>query len=159
MKTGIRCSELTSLDLDKRSLRLKPTAKRSNRIVYFDHEAAKALARWITVREKRNIKRSPAIFLSRESIRLERRGVHRIVTRAAEMVGLHDPDLPHMEDHFSPHDCRHWFTTHLIRSGMSRDFVKELGGDIRHEAIDIYNHIDKKELRESYLAHIQQLGI
>jgi hypothetical protein len=37
--------------------------------------------------------------------------------------------------------------------------VKELRGDIHHEAIDIYNHIDKKELRESYLAHITQLGI
>ena len=45
------------------------------------------------------------------------------------------------------------------RAGMSRDFVKELRGDTRGEAIDIYNHIDKKELRESYLAHIPQLGI
>jgi hypothetical protein len=27
------------------------------------------------------------------------------------------------------------------------------------EAIDIYDHIDKKELRESYLAHIPQLGV
>jgi hypothetical protein len=32
-------------------------------------------------------------------------------------------------------------------------------GDTRGEAIDIYNHIDKKDLRESYLAHIPQLGI
>jgi integrase/recombinase XerD len=64
-----------------------------------------------------------------------------------------------MEEHFILHGCRRWFTTHLIRSEMSRDFVKELRGDIRHEAIDIYNHIDKKELRESYLAHIPQLGI
>jgi hypothetical protein len=30
---------------------------------------------------------------------------------------------------------------------------------VRGEAIDIYNHIDKKELRESYLAHIPQLGV
>jgi hypothetical protein len=32
---------------------------------------------------------------------------------------------------------------------------------VRHHrgAIDIYNHIDRKELRESYLAHIPQLGI
>jgi integrase/recombinase XerD len=49
--------------------------------------------------------------------------------------------------------------THLLRAGMSRDFVKELRGDTRGEAIDIYNHIDKKELRESYMAHIPQLGI
>ena len=40
---------------------------------------------------------------------------------------------------------------------MSRDFVKELRGDTRGVAIDIYNHIAKKELRESYRAHIPQL--
>ncbi len=64
-----------------------------------------------------------------------------------------------LEDRFTPHCCRHWFVTHLLRAGMSRDFVKELRGDTRGEAIDIYNHIDKKDLRESYLAHIPQLGI
>jgi len=37
---------------------------------------------------------------------------------------------------------------------MSREFIQELRGDVRSEAIDIYYHIDKKELRESYLAHI-----
>jgi integrase/recombinase XerD len=42
---------------------------------------------------------------------------------------------------------------------MPRDFVKELRGDVRREAIDIYNHIDQKALRESYLAHIPQLEI
>jgi integrase/recombinase XerD len=55
--------------------------------------------------------------------------------------------------------CRHWFVTHLHRAEMPRDFVKEMRGDTRAEAIDIYNHIDKKELKESYLAHIPQLGI
>jgi len=37
--------------------------------------------------------------------------------------------------------------------------IQELRSDALHGAIDIYNHIDKKELRESYLAHIPQLGI
>jgi hypothetical protein len=31
--------------------------------------------------------------------------------------------------------------------------------DVRQEAIDIYNDIDKKSQRESYLPHIPQLGI
>jgi len=34
-----------------------------------------------------------------------------------------------------------------------------LRGDARKEAIDIYDHIDRKELRESHLTHIPQLGI
>ena len=78
--------------------------------------------------------------------------------KLAERVGLHDPNSTKLEDRFTPHCCRHWFVTHLLRAGMSRDFVKELRGDTRGEAIDIYNHIDPKELRESYLAHIPQLG-
>jgi integrase/recombinase XerD len=164
LKTGIRCGELTSLDVEnvdlrELTLRLKPTAKRSNRVVYFDNEAATALSRWMMVRQNRNIKNCSALFLSKDGIRLERQGVYGLVIKIAENVGLHDPSSPRMEEHFSPHNCRHWFTTHLIRAGMPRDFVKELRGDIRHEAIDIYNHIDKKELRESYLAHIPQLGI
>jgi integrase/recombinase XerD len=41
---------------------------------------------------------------------------------------------------------------------MSRDFVKELRGDARREAIDIYNYIDKKKLKVSYLACIPHWG-
>jgi len=47
----------------------------------------------------------------------------------------------------------------LIEAGMPRDYVKELRGDARREAIDIYNHIDKKMLKESYLTCMPQLGI
>ena len=42
---------------------------------------------------------------------------------------------------------------------MPRDFVRELRDDALYDAIDIYNHIDKMELMESYLAHIPQLGV
>ena len=64
-----------------------------------------------------------------------------------------------MEDHFSPHCTRHWFTTHLRRAGMPREFIQELRGDQRQAAIDIYDHIDKEELRKSYLEHMPQLGL
>jgi integrase/recombinase XerD len=64
-----------------------------------------------------------------------------------------------MEDHFSAHCTRHFFTTHLMRAGMTREFILELRGDVRREAIDIYYHVDMEELRRSYLAHIPQLGI
>jgi integrase/recombinase XerD len=82
-----------------------------------------------------------------------------MVEKVATQVGLHNPTSERMEDHFSHHCCRHWFTTHLRRAGMPREFIQELRGDVRKEAIDIYDHIDKKELRESYLAHIPQLGV
>jgi integrase/recombinase XerD len=40
---------------------------------------------------------------------------------------------------------------------MPRDYVKELRGDTRREAIDIYNHIDMEELKRVYLETIPRL--
>jgi integrase/recombinase XerD len=163
-KTGIRRRELINLDVNdvnlvEQSIRLKPTPKRTNRTVFFDDETALVLHRWLRMRASRNSKGSEALFINNEGGRLNRNGVYLAVTRAAEQIGLHNPKSDRTEDHFSPHCCRHWFTTHLRRAGMSREFIQELRGDVRREAIDIYDHIDKKELRESYLAHIPQLGI
>lgn len=163
-KTGIRRNELISLDVDDvdmvdQSIRLKPTAKRSNKTVFFDDETAFILHRWLRARESRNVKNSRALFINSVGERLDRNGVYLAVTRAAERVGLHDPTSDRPEDHFTPHCCRHWFTTHLRRAGMPREFIQELRGDVRRSAIDIYDHIDRQELKESYLAHIPKLGI
>ena len=53
----------------------------------------------------------------------------------------------------------HWNATHLLRAGMPRDYMQWLRGDAMREAIDIYNHIDPKDVRKSYLAHVPQLGV
>ena len=57
----------------------------------------------------------------------------------------------------------HYFSTMVHnppnKGLMPRDFVRELRDDALYDAIDIYNHIDKMELMESYLAHIPQLGV
>jgi integrase/recombinase XerD len=163
-KTGIRRGELCQLDVDdidheNMTVKLKPTAKRSNRLLFFDNETEEALQAWLRFRGTKYPTGDAALFLSRLGSRMSSIEVCRIVEKHAIRIGLHNPRSKRLEDRFSPHCCRHWFTTHLIRAGMPRDFVKELRGDVRHEAIDIYNHIDKKELRESYLAHIPQLGI
>ncbi|MCX6677409.1 MAG: tyrosine-type recombinase/integrase [Methanothrix sp.] len=163
-KTGMRRGELLSLDLGdvnlvENTIRLKPTAKRSNRTLFMDDEAAYLLRRWLRVREGVNRRNETALFLSTWGYRISRNDVYRAVTEAAKHVGLHNPKSERLEDHFSPHACRHWFCTHLFRAGMRREYIKELRGDSRTEAFDLYNHIDLKELREAYLAAIPQLGI
>ena len=162
-KTGIRRRELIALDVDdinwqEQKILLKPTKKRSNRTVFFDNETGALLSRWLKSREMRARDGETALFVGTKG-RLRHNGIDKIIMKAALRTGLHDPKSGIMENHFSAHCCRHWFTTYLIRAGMPRDFVKELRGDVRGEAIDIYNHIDKNELRDSYLAHMRQLGI
>ena len=163
-KTGIRRNELITLDVEdvdlvEMRIKLKPTAKRTNRIVFFDAETAFILRRWLKIRAGQNSGGCPALFLNHEGDRLQRRGVSDAVYNAAARVGLHNHGSKHLEDHFSPHCCRHWMTTHLRRAGMRREFIQELRGDSRREAIDIYDHIDIEELKEAYLACIPQLGI
>jgi len=163
-KTGIRRNELITLDVSdvdliENKIRLKHTAKRTNRTVFFDDECSFLLRHWLKIREGSNMKRCPALFLNSEGGRLNRSGVYNLVVEAAKRIGLHNPESERLEDHFSPHACRHWFCTHLFRAGMRREYIKELRGDSRKEAFDLYNHIDLKELKEAYLACIPQLGI
>jgi integrase/recombinase XerD len=42
---------------------------------------------------------------------------------------------------------------------MDREFIKALRGDRRRDAIDIYDRIDRQELRKAYLAFMPQLGL
>ena len=144
-KTGIRRGELLRIDVDDinwedYSITLKPTPKRSNRTVFFDDECAMVLRRWLRVREKLKPK-SKALFISYNTLgRLSRNGVYNAVVKYARRLGFHDPSSPRLEDHFGPHCFRHWFTTWLLRNGMPREYVKELRGDRRREAVDIYHH-------------------
>lgn len=164
-KTGIRRGELVSIDIQDINwveqgitLKRKMFKKRSNRVVFFDDECARVLKKWIMQREKLNVK-TDALFTNEYGTRLNRNGVYNLVTKYAEALGLHNPKSDRIEDHFSPHNCRHWFTTWLRRNGMPREFIQVLRGDKRKDAIDIYDHIDREELRKAYLACIPQLGI
>lgn len=163
-KTGVRRGELLRIDVDdinweEYSILLKSTPKRSNRRVFFDDECSIVLKRWLSIREKLN-PTTQAIFVSYETAnRLSRNGAYQAVVKYARNLGFHIPDSPKLEDHFGPHNFRHWFTTWLLRNGMPREYVKELRGDTRKEAIDIYHHIDREVLRRTYLACIPKIGI
>ncbi len=163
-KTGIRRGEMLKLDVgdinwSEGSLMLKPTPKRSNRRVFFDDEASRALQRWMRVRDKL-LTNTDALFVSYQTgSRLSRNAAWKAIVNPAIKLGFHNPNSDKFEDHFGPHCLRHWFTTHLIRSGMPREHVKELRGDRRAEAIDIYHHIDAAELRRMYLSYIPKLRV
>ena len=163
LKTGMRRGELVALDLadidlPDMSLMLKPTAKRSNRQLFFDNETARVLKAWLDVRD--NWRRADAaLFPSTKSNRANPMQIDWIVERYAQMVGLHDPTSKSLQRRFTPHCCRHWLVTHLLRAGMSRDHVKWIRGDAMKESIDIYYHIDPKDVRQAYLAYIPQLGV
>jgi integrase/recombinase XerD len=163
-KTGVRRGELVRMnmddvDMDHLSINLKPATKRSNRMVFFDSETRRVLSDWLQTREAYARTDCPALFITESGGRINRNHVYDIVTKHAARVGLHDPQSLKLEDRFTPHCCRHWFTTHLRRSGMPREHIQELRGDRRPDAMDIYYHIDPEDLRLSYLTHMPRLGL
>lgn len=164
-KTGVRRGELIAIDIgdidwERQSITLKRKQfkKRSNRVVFFDDETARGLRRWMSVRSKYHSKDN-ALFIGEHGLRLNRNGIASMIAKHAARVGLHNPISNRVEDHFSAHCCRHWFTTHLRRAGMDREFIKVLRGDQRRESIAVYDHVDLEEVRKAYLAFIPQLGI
>jgi integrase/recombinase XerD len=162
-KTGVRRGELIGMDVsdidwEEQLITLKRFKKRSGRIVFFDDETSRVLKRWVGQREKLQPE-SSALFIGEKGGRLKRNGVYSMVLKYAAQVDLHDSTSSKPEDHFTPHCFRHWFTTHLRRAGMDREFIKALRGDRRREAIDIYDRIHRQELRRAYLAFVPQLGL
>lgn len=163
-KTGIRRNELASLDvidvnLEAQSIILKPTAKRSNRQVFFDDECHTILARWLAVRRSRNKYNCPSLFINQQGERLGRNGINQVIKAHAIRCGLYNADSDRLEDHLSAHSFRHWNVTHLLRSGMRREYVQWLRGDAIKEAVDTYFHIDPEDVKEAYQACIPQLGL
>jgi integrase/recombinase XerD len=162
-KTGVRRGELIAMDVtdinwEEQTITLKKFKKRSGRTVFFDDETGRVLRRWVSQREKMEPE-TAALFIGEKGGRLRRHGIYELVLKYAEQVDLHDSKSDKPEDHFTPHCFRHWFTTHLRRAGMDREFIKALRGDRRREAIDIYDRIDRQELKRAYLAFIPQLGL
>ena len=165
VKTGIRRNELISINLQDinwqdSSLTLKDTRKRSNSVVFFDPECAKVLRQWVNIRESIFVRQDcDALFVGSHGGRLRRKGVYDAVTGWAKQKGYYNTNSDANVDHFSPHNLRHCFTTYLLENGMMREYVKELRGDARKDAVDLYNHIPAESLREAYLAAMPQFGL
>lgn len=164
LKTGMRINELLALDVEdvdmiKMQIRLKPTTKRSNRLLFFDQETEETLQNWLVARKNRNTHGGHALFPSKTSSRLSSHEVQREVEKHAARVGLHDPDSKLLEKRFTPHCCRHWFSTHLYRAGMEERYIAWLRGDAPRGSMGPYIHIDSEDVRKSYLAHVPQLGV
>jgi len=160
LKTGLRCSELISLDVDdldlpNLTLHLKPTNKRSNLTIFFDEETAQLLRKWLARREK--MARSQALFLNAQGDRYSRDSFEIMFVKYSTAAGLHNAASNRLEDRCTPHSCRHFFTSQLLERGMRREYVQTLRGDVVKDAVDIYHHISMEKLKESYLAHMPPL--
>ena len=160
-KTGMRRHEAAALDVSdvdmiEKTIILKPTGKRTNRTLFFDDEAARILQRWLDTRAMMGCPERDGPLFTTSTGRLNPKSIYTMMLVHSRRVGVTDMKIG--KGNISPHYLRIWFTTMLLGAGMSREYVQALRGDVGGP-IDIYNRIQKEDLRRSYLAHIPQLGV
>ena len=153
--TGLRLSELVSLDLEQvnlsgRQLRVRGKGGKE-RILPFNRTATDAIRRYLPDRPlllavRREGSAEPpardALFLNYRGGRLSARSVDRLVRRyvAASSAKLG----------ISPHALRHSFATHLLERGADLRSIQELLGHARISTTQRYTHVNAAQLTRQY---------
>jgi len=147
--TGLRVSELVSLDLGDVSLEegyIRCVGKGSReRIVYMHPAAKEALANYVSrARNKMKPRKGEeALFISRRGERLTRQWVWAMLKTWAQKAGI-DPQRT------TPHVLRHSFATHMLRRGAPLRHVQELLGHASITTTQVYTHLTQDQLRGEY---------
>ncbi|MGB7220453.1 MAG: tyrosine recombinase XerC [Vicinamibacterales bacterium] len=156
--SGLRLSELAGLDLEDVNLSARMARVLGKggkeRIIPFNHSAAKAIRVYLTDRERllhsggggspeggRRVRAQP-LFVNYRGGRLTVRSIDRLVRRyvaaSSARMGI------------SPHALRHSFATHLLQRGADLRAIQELLGHARLSTTQRYTHVDTAQLLEVY---------
>jgi integrase/recombinase XerC len=172
---GLRVSEAVGmndgdLDLVEGVVRIRGKGRRE-RLAPIGSHAAKALSRWLKIRnvgcvqrttQARSASEGPGrqdsqskiqnpkpkvslpvpVFTNRFGTRLTTRSVHRMLIKYLKTTGL---DL-----RTTPHTLRHSFATHLLDRGADIRSVQELLGHKSLVTTQIYTHVSTASLRAIY---------
>ena len=144
--TGIRRSELISLDIgqiDLRSGEIKIIGKgNKKRTVFFGEPARRALVDWLKVRKSVAKPNEKALFVgTRSGKRIIPKQVYNIVKHYLALgAGVKG----------SPHTLRHSFATHLLEQGADLITIKELLGHKSLATTQIYTHTSIERLKKIY---------
>lgn len=144
--TGLRVSELTSLNIENVNLKTGEFSVRGKgdkiRLVFLSTSAKIALNDYLLRRKDL----SPALFVSLKDngdpSRLTPRTMERIVKKYAIAAGI--------VKKITPHTLRHSFATDLLRNGADLRSVQEMLGHSSITTTQIYTHITNKHLKEIY---------
>lgn len=145
-ETGIRVSELTSLDdasVDMVNRVLRVTGKGDKqRIVPFGDELAMALVTYMQKRNECVGKGQGALFVTLKGERMNSDQVRYEVKKNLSFVSSLKKK--------SPHVLRHTFATAMLNHGAGIESIKKLLGHEKVDTTEIYTHTTFEQLRQVY---------
>ncbi len=142
--SGLRLSELTSLDLSQLDLPdglVQVHGKGSKtRVLPVGRKAREALEHWLPLRALSN-PADDAVFVSQQGRRLGPRAIQLRVRAAGERE---------LGQNLHPHMLRHSFASHLLESSHDLRAVQEMLGHADIATTQIYTHLDFQHLAAVY---------
>ncbi|WP_295750732.1 site-specific tyrosine recombinase XerD [uncultured Oscillibacter sp.] len=145
--TGIRVSELTTLNLEDLNLAagfIRCSSKGKERIIPLYRTAVKALQDYVwkirpqlVLDEEEN-----ALFVNMNGERMSRQGFWKIIKLYQGKAGI--------EKEITPHTLRHSFAVHLLENGADLRSIQEMLGHADISSTQIYTHVMKGNLKDVY---------
>ena len=140
--TGMRLSELASLnvtDIDHLAECAKVIGKgNKERVIPIGSHALLALQKY---RQAAQLHDGP-LFISKLKKRLSTRSINSLLKKHLALSGI--------PFNVTPHKLRHSFATHLLDNGADLRSVQALLGHASLSTTQIYTHVTKERLRDSY---------
>ncbi|NEN82170.1 site-specific tyrosine recombinase XerD [Paenibacillus elgii] len=146
--TGIRVSELISLDVDSVNPSMgfiRCVGKGKERIVPLGRIASEYVEAYTQTMRPRLLKPSKAeeaLFVSHLGTRMTRQGFWKIIKRYAAESDIR------ME--ITPHTLRHSFAAHLLENGADLRSVQEMLGHADISTTQIYTQVTRSKMKEVY---------
>jgi integrase/recombinase XerD len=151
--TGLRCAEVSALNLDDVDLRegiafVHYGKGAKQRMVPIGESAIETVKRYITLARPLIVRHAhvQALFLIArcrgKGTRLGHGGIVWIIQKRAREAGI--------KKRVTPHTLRHSFATHLLRAGADLRHVQELLGHSRIDATECYTHLDVGDLASAH---------
>ncbi len=145
--TGMRVSELISLNVTDVNIRMNYINCRSNkeRIIMLYPKAVKILDDYIKSSRLYFVanENEEALFVNINGERMTRQGFWKLLKAYAEKAGISKT--------ITPHTLRHSFATHLLQNGASIHDIKDILGHSDISSTQVYTDFIKKKLDTSYL--------
>ena len=151
--TGLRVSELTSLNIEQLNLKNKDMELsiigkgKKIRTVYISERAMEWLKKYLEARHDNYaplfINMSPNVNdkeFDQENARLTARSVERIIKKYVKLSGL--PLFT------SPHTIRHSYATDLLSQGADLRAIQEMLGHSSITTTQVYTHVTNKRLKD-----------
>lgn len=146
--TGIRVSELISLDVDDLNLPggvLKCYSKGKERIIPLYPAAIRALSEYIHTIRPQLVESldETALFVNMNGERMSRQGFWKLIKYYQEKAGI--------KKDITPHTLRHSFAAHLLENGADLRSIQEMLGHADISSTQIYSKLLNQKIKDVYL--------